>query len=399
MTIKNSFILLGITAIALLIILTFWMAKTPSLTLKPVAFTKLPGWNTADLKKSLQTFQVSCKTFMRQNPENDAGSHQIALKVKDWQPACKAALSLKTISNDSAKSFFQKWFIPLEFRARKPVNGLFTGYYMPLLHGSTVKTKEFNVPVYSLPDNLISVNLSEFDSAYKHKQLIGRIKGNKLVPYHTREEINLGAIKKKASVLVWVNSPIDRLFLEIQGSGVVKLTDGRELYLGYAGENGASYTPIGRVLVEKGIMTKKTASMQSIRTYLEAHPEEMENVINQNKSFVFFRVLNQSAALGAQGISLTPGYSLAIDRKWIPLGAPLWLNTTRPDKIHQDKRVLQRLMIAQDTGGAIRGVVRGDVFWGAGENATDIAGKMKNPGRYWLLLPKHIATHLPRLAS
>src|SRR5262249_15594426 len=151
-------------------------------------------------------------------------------------------------------------------------------------------------------------------------------------PYHRREAINNGALKDKAPVLVWVNSHIDRLFLEIQGSGMVKLTDGRKLYLGYAGENGASYTPVGKNLIERGIMTKENASMQRIRAWLEAHPEDILPVTNTNHSFVFFRILKHSAALGAQGINLTAGYSLAVDRKWIPLGTPLWLDTTRPSR-------------------------------------------------------------------
>lgn len=326
---------------------------------------------------------------MRQDPDEEAGSHTIILKVKDWQPICKAALAIKSLNNHQARTFFQHWFVPVEFRKKLPVKGLFTGYYMPLLHGSMVKTAEFNVPVYGLPSDLITANLGEFNQRYRHQRLVGRLSGHRFVPYYDREKINQGAIKKTAPVLLWVNSAIDHLFLEIQGSGVVQLPDGKLVYVGYAGTNGAPYTPIGRVLIEKGVMTKKNASMQGIKAYLEAHPEEITPVINANKSFVFFKILKQTAALGAQGVALTPGYSMAVDRKWIPLGAPLWLDTTRPDKHHQDKKILQRLMIAQDTGGAIRGMVRGDVFWGAGDNATDIAGRMKNHGRYWLLLPRH----------
>lgn len=388
MKMKTISILLAIIALALLGFF-YWLIQPAPVKLHVVHYNHLPGWHHSKVKKSFHTFQVSCKTFLRQNPQDEVGSNAIALKAKDWHPACKAALAMSNPSHHEAKLFFQKWFVPVEFRQKLPVKGLFTGYYMPLLHGSMVKTAEYNVPVYGVPDNLISVNMGDFDPHYRHRHLIGRLSGQKLVPYYTRKEITHGAIKDHAPVLLWVNSRIDHLFLEIQGSGVVRLADGKLIYLGYAGENGASYTPVGRVLIAKGVMTKKTASMQGIKKYLEAHPEEIEPVINANKSFVFFKVLHQTAALGAQGVSLTPGYSLAVDRQWIPLGAPLWLSTTRPDRHHQDKHKLQRLMVAQDTGGAIRGIVRGDVFWGAGENATEIAGKMKNPGRYWLLLPRH----------
>lgn len=386
-----------ITGIAIAVLsLTVWFKKLNALELRPATFKSLPGWQQADLVQSLTTFKHSCKTFLRQDPQGRAGSHRIPLLVKDWQPACQAALAIHHPDKQSARAFFEKWFTPVAFYNNRPVKGLFTGYYMPLLYGSLTKTREFNVPIYGLPSNLVTVNLGDFNSRYNHSRIVGRLQGNQLAPYPTRKQINEGAIHGKAPVLVWVNSAIDRLFLEIQGSGVVQLPDGRRLYVGYAGENGAPYTPVGRILVEKGIMTKKTASMQGIRAYLEAHPDEMDNIINQNKSFVFFRILKQTAALGAQGIALTPGYSLAVDRQWIPLGTPLWLSTTHPDKTHQDKKTLKRLMIAQDTGGAIRGMVRGDVFWGAGQTATDIAGKMKNRGRYWLLLPRHSIPHLPK---
>lgn len=364
-----------------------WNKPTP-ISLKQSSFKKLPGWEKADIKTSFHAFQVSCKAFLRQNPERAVGSQQIHLQVKDWQPACHAAQTLNPVTEITARQFFQQWFNPVEFYDTKAVDGLFTGYYLPLLHGSLVKTAEYNVPVYGMPNNIVTVNLEQFSTDLPTRRIIGRVENDKILPFHSREEINNGVIHNKAPVLVWVNSHIDKLFLEIQGSGIVKLTNGERLYLGYAGENGAPYTPVGRVLIERGVMTKESASMQGIRTYLEAHPEEILPTINQNKSFVFFKILNHTAAMGAQGVELTPGYSLAVDRKWIPLGTPLWLDTTHPNAQSEEQETLQRLMIAQDTGGAIRGIVRGDVFWGAGKEATAIAGKMKNPGHYWLLLPK-----------
>lgn len=371
-----------------------WPQQTTVVVMKQKSFTELPGWQKAKVKKSLQAFKISCKTFLRQNPEQAVGSQRINMKAKDWQPVCRAALSVAPLSEPAARAFFQQWFAPVEFNDNKPVRGLFTGYYMALLHGSKTKTKEYNVPIYGLPSNLVTIDLGQFDPTLKNRRVIGRLEGNQIVPYHTRAEINKGAIASKAPVLVWVNSHVDRLFLEIQGSGTVELNDGTRMFLGYAGENGAPYTAIARVLIDRGVMTKNNASMQHIKRYLEENPEEMDKVLNHNKSFVFFRNLKNDAALGAQGVALTPGYSLAIDRKWIPLGAPLWLQTTRPDKQPDQERVLQRLMIAQDTGGAIRGLVRGDVYWGAGETATFIAGHMKNPGHYWLLLPRDT---IPRL--
>ena len=376
-----------------------WQYSPVTVSLKKSSFEHLPGWNKANFKQSFLTFQISCKTFLRQDPERAVGSRYIPMKAKDWQPVCKAATTIKTINNDSAQRFFRQWFEPVHFHEKKPVTGLFTGYYLPLLHGSLEKTDEYNIPVYGLPDNIITINLEDFNPDLPKKRIVGRIENNQLLPFHTREEINKGALKNKAPVLVWVNSHIDRLFLEIQGSGMVELANGQQMFLGYAGENGAPYTPVGKVLVAKGIMTPKTASMQGIKIYLEAHPEEILPVINQNKSFVFFRELKDTAAMGAQGVVLTPGYSLAVDRQWIPLGTPLWLDTTHPVANTETPRTLQRLMVAQDTGGAIRGTVRGDVFWGAGDDATFTAGNMKNPGHYWLLLPRPVLDRLPDLAT
>ncbi|MBA2656222.1 MAG: MltA domain-containing protein [Tatlockia sp.] len=364
-----------------------------TITLKQRSFADLPGWESAKVKKSLLAFQISCKTFIRQDPEQAVGSEYIDLKAKDWQPACREALAINPISETLARKFFQDWFTPIEFSNKEPVHGLFTGYYMASLHGSRIRTAEYNVPIYGLPSTMLTINLELFDPGLKNRHVIGRIVGKQVVPFHTRAEINSGAIDKTAPVLVWVNSHVDRLFLEIQGSGTVDLTDGTSMYLGYAAQNGAPYTAIAKVLIDQGVMTRDNASMQHIKRYLEANPSKMHEVLNKNKSFVFFHTLEKEEALGAQGVALTPGYSLAVDRKWIPLGAPLWLKTTRPGNLNPEhEETLQRLMIAQDTGGAIRGLVRGDVYWGAGEIATFIAGHMKNKGHYWLLLPRHTVT-------
>ncbi|MDR3502118.1 MAG: MltA domain-containing protein [Legionella sp.] len=335
-----------------------------NLALSSVSFEDLPGWDTADVKKSLLAFQLSCETFLKQQPSHPIGSQHIKLKAGDWHPACKAAVAIKTVSEDIARTFFEKWFHPIKFEQKKPVNGLFTGYYMPQIKGGLKKTSKYSTPIYGLPERG------------------GRTK--------TRAQIDNGALKKKAPVIAWIHSPIERLFLEIEGSGVIILPNGKSIYLGYAGENGAPYTSVAKILINKGIMTRDNASKEAIIRYLEAHPQKAKEIMHQNKSFVFFESLKKPMALGAQGMALTPGYSLAVDKKWIPLGAPLWLSTTRPEKDQDEEKRLQRLMIAQDTGGAIRGFMRGDIYWGSGKMAAFLGEHMKNRGRYWLLLPKHI---------
>jgi membrane-bound lytic murein transglycosylase A len=353
------------------------------------SFKGLPGWDEADLSASFKTFKASCEVFLRQPPEKDVGNQYVPLKAEDWYPACRAAKQLDNPSNANIRSFFEAWFNPGEFEKEGPIEGLFTGYYVPIVDGSLRRTDLYTVPIYGLPRNWVTFRLSAFDNDAPDRKVVGRVDGHHVYPYHTREEINQGAIEKFAPVLVWVEDQVDRLFLEIQGSGIIKLPSGEKIFIGYAGQNGAAYTSIANVLIQQGILTKDSASMQNIRAYFRDNPGKMLDVINQNKSFVFFEKQQKAAARGAQGIFLTPEYSLAVDRSFVPLGAPVWLNTTRFD---EDKQVpLQRLMIAQDTGGAINGPVRGDVFWGTGPKAGEIAGRMKNKGKYWVMVPRQTA--------
>jgi len=351
---------------------TLKTVKTKNLTLNQISFAQLPGWREADVKKSLAAFQLSCKTFLKQDPSHPVGSQDIKLQAKDWHPACGAALPIKSIDETTARIFFEKWFYPIEFAKRKSIRGLFTGYYMPQLKGNLTRTALYNTPIYGLP--------------YQTRHLSN----------YTREQIDKGALGKMAPVLAWINSPIERLFLEIEGAGIVHLSNGKILYLGYAGENGAPYTSIGSVLIKKGILTKDNASKRVIKEYLESQPNKANTLLHKNKSFVFFQSLKKSMALGAQGMGLTPGYSLAVDKKWVPLGAPLWLTTKIPDKKNNDDKQFKRLMIAQDTGGAIKGLMRGDIYWGSSEKAAYLGEHMKNEGHYWLFLPKKT---FDRLAS
>ncbi len=344
------------------------------IALMKVSFDNLPGWDKADVKKSLNAFQKSCKTFLKQNPKHAVGSSRIKLKAEDWQPACEASLSVDSSSEEAARLFFEKWFNPIEFKQQqKPAHGLFTGYYMPSFNGSLERTKEFNTPIYGLPKHL----------NWKTRRR------------YTREQIDKGVLNKKAPVIAWIKDPVDRMFLEIEGSGVIQLHDGKKIYLDYAGENGAPYTSIFKVLINKGLVNKHKASSKAVKRYLINHPKQINPILHQNKSFVFFQRVEKPKTLGAQGAVLTPGYSLAIDRKWIPLGAPLWLNATKPTQ-EEHKTEFQRLMIAQDTGGAIRGLMRGDVYWGTGKKATYMGKHMKNTGCFWMLLPKYA---LRRIAS
>lgn len=336
--------------------------------LKKTSFDELPGWDQADAKKSLFAFQKSCNTFLKQDPKHKVGTSHIDLQAGDWRPACKAALSMTSASDDQARDFFEKWFSPVKFEQKRKVRGLFTGYYMPVIPGSLTKTAKFSTPIYGMPK-----------ASQKH---------------YTRAQIDNGALKDNAPVIAWISSPVERLSLEIEGSGVIKLPDGNTISLGYAGENGAHYTSVGSVLIKKGILSRDKASKNAIQRYLESHPDTMNSILHQNKSFVYFQVMNKTMALGAQGMALTPGYSLAVDHKIVPLGAPLWLSTKKPLASSEKTTPFQRLMIAQDTGGAIRGLMRGDIYWGSGKQATFLGEHMKTAGRYWMLIPKFALSRL-----
>ena len=363
------------------------------LALEPAAFADLPGWSEDPMAPALAAFRRSCGRLAKLPAETPLGGSGFAGTAGDWQAACAAAERVPAGNDAAVRSYFETWFLPLAARAEGGEGGgLFTGYYEPLLQGSREKTERYRFPLYARPPELVSVDLGTFREDLKGRRLAGRVEDGKLVPYAGREEIEQGELAGRDLELVWVDDPVDAFFLQIQGSGRVRLPDGGEMRVGYAGENGHPYFAIGRELVTRGALRKEEVSMQSIRRWLEENPEEAPGVLATNASYVFFQEIKGEGPLGAEGLPITPGRSLAVDRKHWPMGVPLWLDTQAPAAQEgQPDRPLRRLMIAQDTGGAIRGPIRGDVFWGAGDEAAEIAGRMKHPGRLWVLVPKEIA--------
>jgi len=360
-------------------------AQTPEtgLSLVRAQWSDLPGWPDPDIANALDPFRRSCRVLANRDRFSSLGPDGIGGLVADWLPICAA------IPADGANSqaFFEKYFLPaaVTFSSGKD-DGLFTGYYEPLLHGARQRTKTYSVPLFRRPDNLISVDLGQFRPALKGERIAGRLEGNRLIPFANRAGIVDGALDADKDALIWVNDPIDAFFLEIQGSGQVQLPDGSLIRVGYDGQNGHPYIPIGRELRAMGALEAENVSMQSIREWLVKNPDQRQKILNHNPSVVFFREITGEGPLGGQGVALTPGRSLAIDRSLLPYGAPIWLDAADPVVSNQR---LQRLMIAQDTGGAIRGAVRGDVFWGSGDDAAHRAGIMKSPGKMWILLPRH----------
>lgn len=372
--------------------------KESRLTLTPTTFAALPGWTEDNPAQALGAFRRSCDRFRPQPSERvldnlgaakDIARLGLAGRIADWRPICEAAARLVAPDPDTARAFFEAWLVPYLAADNGNSQGLFTGYYEAELRGARKKGGKYRVPIYAPPRDLVAVDLGRFKGDWKGSRINGRVENGRLVPYHTRGEIENGALDGKADPLLWVDDPMDAFILHIQGSGRVVMEDGSVERIGFAERNGHPYRSIGRVLIKRGELTRHGASMQAIRRWIDANPQKSAGLMAENPSYIFFRRLKgDEGPLGAQGVALTAGRSLAVDHRFVPYGVPLWLETTWPNT---PDRPLRRLMVAQDTGGAIKGPVRGDFFWGHGREAAAQAGRMKQKGRYWLLLPRGIA--------
>lgn len=366
-------------------------AAEPTLELHPTSFDELDGWRGDDPSQALTAFRSSCNKLEVRAPDEPMGPDRVFGRVADWQLVCRAAVELPEPARTAdARAFFERWFVPYRVSDGDEAEGLFTGYYEPLLRGSRANGGGYRVPLRRVPDDLVRVELGRFNPDLAGYWIAGRIVGGAFVPYHPRAEIENGVLDGQGLELLWVDDPIDKFFLQIQGSGQVVLEDGTLVRVGYAGQNGHPYRAIGRDLIEIGALDREQVSLQAIRAWLQANPEDARAIMDRNRSYVFFQehplLTPEDGPLGAQGVPLTPGRSLAVDLRFIPLGTPLWLETTAP--MPEGEAPLRRLVVAQDTGGAIRGVVRGDVFWGAGPRAEYVAGHMKSRGGYAVLLPR-----------
>lgn len=343
------------------------------LDLTATQFDKLQGWENKGAVKALSAFARTCKKFKWKNPQYKYNLVE-AGHVKDWQAICKKLPNTKKIPDQKARRFFEDNFTPYKTAQKQP--GLFTGYYEARMKGSLKNEGPYQFPLWGKPKDLLKLKLSDF--GLKGKRLVGRIKNNKFIPYDPRAKIAEGSLWGRAKPIMWVEDPIDAFFMEIQGSGQIELPNKRTVRLGYAAQNGHKYVPIGRVLKARKEIASPV-SMKKIRQWLGDNPWGEQDMMNENPSSVFFTKVKEGP-VGAQNVVLTPMHSLAVDRKYIPLGFPLWLET----KNHK------RLVIAQDVGGAIKGAIRGDLFWGSGPRAENGAGHMQEKGRYYLLLPKRV---------
>lgn len=351
------------------------LPKPSEKPLQVAEWSDLPGWTDDDPGLAFTAFLGSCHSLERQPL---------------WRPVCAAARSVTDLSAPAVRTWFEAQFRPWTLvNPDGSRNGLITGYYEPILKGSRTKSHDYAHPVFGPPEDMIVVDLAALYPELKHLRLRGRLEGRKLVPYYSRAEWGPQESKRSPEALLWIDDPIDLFFMQIQGSGQVQLTDGQRVRLNYADQNGHPYRSIGRWLIDRGELKAEQASMQGIKSWARANPSRLTELLDANPSLVFFRELpvEGSGPQGAMGLPLTPERSLAVDPRHVPLGAPIWLATTRPNS----ERALTRLMLAQDTGGAIRGVVRADFYWGSGPEAGHQAGKMRQQGRLWVLMPRAYA--------
>ena len=350
---------------------------------RPASWSDLPGWRDDAVHEAWSAFIASCGPLGKREP---------------WRAVCAGAARTPNPSAENARRFFEGNFKPWQIASGEGAeDGLITGYYEPVLRGSRKPTSRYRHPLYAAPDDLVIVDLGEVYPELKGTAVRGRLEGRKVVPYYDRAQIDATPSVLRGKELVWVDDAIDLFFLQIQGSGRVVLDSGETIRVAYADNNGHPYRSIGRVLVERGELALEQASMQGIKAWARERPEQLSSLLHSNPRYVFFRELaaNGAGPPGALGVPLTPRRSVAIDPRLVPLGAPVFVATTWPNST----RPLNRLMLAQDTGSAIRGAVRADFFWGAGEAAAREAGRMKQRLRMWVLLPNTFPKPNPTLAD
>jgi membrane-bound lytic murein transglycosylase A len=386
---RTSALVLGLLFLVLACGVGLWWYFYPQpgpLRLTKTEFSHLDGWATSDPQSALAAFQRSCESLAAKPDSEPMGTYGGTLA--DWRAPCAAAAKTDPAQ---ARAFFEHWFQPVAVAAGRVQTGRFTGYYEPEIKGSRTQHGAYQVPIYAKPDDLVQVDLGAFRPALQGERIAGRLEGAKLVPYPSRADIAAHGLNAK--ILFYTDEPVELFFLHIQGSGRVTFEDGSTARVAYAAQNGQPYTAIGKTLIAHGV-PKNGMSLQVIRAWLKSHPADADAVMNSDASYVFFSEEQlgdpELGAKGAQGVPLTPKASVAVDPRIHGLGTPFYVAGPAP---------LGRVLIAQDIGGAIRGVIRGDVYFGYGEKAEAEAGIMNQSGRFYALLPKPVVDRLARAGT
>lgn len=360
--------------------------EKPALKLSPAQFADLPGWGDDRLLDALPALLRSCQRLLAQADGLPVGPKGLAGTVKDWRGPCEGLLQMPA-DDTVLRPYLESWFLPYQASDRGEPSGKFTGYYEVEVKGALSPQGNFLWPLYGPPSDLIRIKLGRFRADLEGETLFGRLEGQELIPYHDRAAIDEAHVLSGQGLeLIWLDDYVELFFLQVQGSGVVQLPDGKRVRVGFAASNGLPFTAIGRLLKERGELTGGDLSAQGVKAWLRANPEKAWPLMKENARYIFFRMIEGEGPIGAEGLPLSPGRSLAVDPAFLPLGVPLFLSTTEPG----GGPALNRLVVAQDTGAAIKGPVRGDLFWGTGEAALEKAGRMNETGRYWLLLPSTV---------
>ena len=359
-----------------------------------VTFDDLPGWQGDNQAEALAALTSSCSKLATMPPETDLGG--LAGPARHMQQICSALQGTSITGAREGRAFFERWFAPVSLAADPAAEALFTGYFEPEVAGRLTPAPGAE-PLYARPPEMVEVDLGEFRPSLRGTRLAGHVENGQLVPMPDRASIQDGALAGRNLELVWILDPVEAFFLHIQGSGRVRLADGSVMHVGYAGSNGHPYYAIGRTLLRRGAIDASEMSLQSIAAWLREHPGEMRSLMAENASYVFFETRSPSGPIGSAGVPLTPRRSIAVDPIHVPLHLPVWVETRVPVSDGDDE-VFAQLMLAQDTGSAIRGRQRGDLFFGHGSQAREQAGRMRASGRLWALAPRsHInASQEPR---
>jgi len=349
--------------------------------LEKVSFKQLSGWNQEDFVAVIPVFGKNCAVIGK-NKNKFLYSSAIKIKTKDYQGVCERFSRQNIRTASQMKKFLESEFVPYAVTDNGKADGKFTSYYEATIHASLEKSAKYRYPIYGKPKDLVEINLRDFDADLPNTRLVGRVENNRFVPYYNRRDIERNGVK--APVLMWGDDLVDIHFMQIQGSAIAYMDDGSELRIGFADSNGRKFKGIGSILLEKKLLPAGEATMPKIREWLRKNPQKAADLMAENERFIFQRLSDADGPVGALGVSLTAGRSLAVDSAYIPLGVMMWLDTYTPDK--ED---IEKIVFAQDIGSAIKGVVRGDYFWGHGEEALQEAGRMHSDGKYYIIVPKY----------
>ncbi len=367
---------------------------TSVLALTEVPFSAVPGWGEDHLSAAIPAVRSECAKLAGMPADAVLGGEGAAARLGgtagQWRALCSAAVAVPAGDDASARAVLERELQAYALSDNDQSQGLFTGYYEPQVDGATARGGRYQTPLLRRPRDLVQADLGAFASDLTGRSIFGRLEDGRLVPYYDRAQIEHGAVAAQHLPLLFVADAIDAFFLQVQGSGRVRLPDGRIVRVTYDGQNGRPYVPIGRLLIERGELTREAVTLQTIRAWLVAHPDQAPALMDANPSYVFFTLLRDTppdqGPPGALGVALTPGRSLAVDQRFLPMGAPVFVATSNP----LDGAPWRHLLLAQDRGGAIKGPVRGDIFFGWGAEAEALAGRMKQQGTAYLLLPRAV---------